>query len=250
MSVFLKRFLKLTCAAVSLSWVGSQGLLLYHLKFGKSKVPIEAMSSEAIPLTTRKSREGLVDAVRRLYSLDYSKERMNFFVENATFEDPAVFLCGKATIASGFSKMESLFKESEGLKFDIIHGDKVIAIDQVQRYTLPGDISFELPSIIYLYLEGEPGNEKIVRQVEEWGVYKRSGCSSSCFFLHGRGSASAASLTLTVSSSSYFASDGLDLGFLQQHAQHDAKIRMPNKMTERQNAARVATGSLWNQLQK
>ena len=168
MSVLLKRFLKLTCAAVSLSWIGCQGLLLYQLKFGESKVPIETMSLEAIPLTTRESREGLVDAVRRLYSLDYSKERMNFFVENATFEDPAVFLCGKAAIASGFSKMESLFKVSEGLKSDIIHGDKVIAIDQVQRYTLPGDISFELPSVIYLYLEGEPGNEKIVRQVEEW----------------------------------------------------------------------------------
>ena len=78
-------------------------------------------------------------------------------------------------------------------------------------------------------------------------TYATSSCSSRGFFLLGSGSSHSIS-TDAVSPISYFAS-GFALGFLQQHVQHAAMIRIPNNTTDIPNAARAATGSLWNHAQ-
>ena len=162
------RLLKFTCTAVSLSWLGSQGLLIYHLKYGDQNDPVKQVSSEAIPVSVRESRKGLIDAVLGLYGLKYSKEHVSYYDESAVFEDPAVHLKGRKSLASAFSKMDICFRKSENLKMDILHGKNIVVIDQVQKYTMFWNISFEMPSVLYLYLSGDPGEEKIVHHVEEW----------------------------------------------------------------------------------
>ena len=169
MAISIRSMLKLTCAAVSLSWLGSQSLLVYHLMRSDKKDPFPSVSKEAIPLSLKEKRVGLLNAVMDMYSLRYSREGAFYYDQNAVFEDPAVLLEGRAAIASGFSSMDKVLVKSENLKIDIIHGKNLIVIDQVQKYTTVGNISLELPSVIYLYLTGEPGNERILRQVEEWG---------------------------------------------------------------------------------
>ena len=169
MAITLKGMFKFTCAAVSLSWLGSQSLLFYHLKFSKQKDPNEQVSSESIPLSVKEERIGLLNAVLDLYSLRYTREKALYYDNNAVFEDPAVLLEGRSAIASGFSSMDKVFRTSENMKIDIMHGKDLIVIDQVQKYTMVGNISLELPSVIYLHLSGVPGNERIIRHVEEWG---------------------------------------------------------------------------------
>lgn len=166
------RLLKFTCAAVSLSWLGSQSLLIYHLKYGDQKDPVKQVSPEAIPLSVKESRKGLIDAVLGLYALKYSKEHVAskaaYYDESAVFEDPGLYLKGRRSVASAYSMMVVCFSKSENLKMDIVHGKNIVVIDQLQKYTMFGSISFELPSVLYLYLNGEPGEEKIVHHVEEW----------------------------------------------------------------------------------
>ena len=169
MAVAAKGLVKFTCAAVSLSWIGSQSLLFYHLKFGKGKDPNQQVPSEAISLSLKEERKGLVDAVMDMYGLRYNKEKSLFYEKDAVFEDPAVLLEGRSAIASGFSRMDKFFRKSENMKADVIHGKNLVVIDNVQKYTMAGDFSMEIPSIIYLHLNGDPGSEKIVRHVEEWG---------------------------------------------------------------------------------
>lgn len=169
MAVALRGLFKLTCAAVSLSWLGSQSLLFYHLKFSKGKDPSQLMSSDAIPLSVKEERKGLVNAVVDMYGLRYSKDNVLYYDKNAIFEDPAVLLEGRSAIASGFSSMDKAFRKSENVKMDVMHGKNLIVIDQVQKYTMLGNISLELPSVIYLHLNGEEGDERIIRHVEEWG---------------------------------------------------------------------------------
>lgn len=169
MAVTFKSVFKFTCAAASLSWLSCQGLLFYHLKFSKGNNPFDQVSQDAISLSVMNERKGLVDAVMDMYALRYTRENALFYDRNAIFEDPAVMLEGRAAIASGFSSMDKVFRESVCTKVDIVHGKSLIVIDQVQKYTMLGDYSLELPSVIYLHLRGEPGNEKIIRHVEEWG---------------------------------------------------------------------------------
>ena len=165
----LKGVLKLTCAAVSLSWIGSQSLLFYHLKFSKGKDAFQMMPSDAIPLSVKEERKGLVNAVMDMYGLRYSRDNILYYDKNASFEDPAVLLEGRSAIASGFSSMGKAFRKSENIKMDVMHGKNLVVIDQVQKYTMVGNISLELPSVIYLHLKGEKGDERIMRHVEEWG---------------------------------------------------------------------------------
>lgn len=127
------------------------------------------MPPEAIPLSVKEARRSLVSAVVDMYSLKYSRENAMLYDENAIFEDPAAMLEGRAAIASGFLYLDKVVRKSENIKIDIIHGKNLVILDQVQRYTtILGGFSFEMPSVIYLYLSGETGNEKIIHHVEEW----------------------------------------------------------------------------------
>ncbi len=184
MASSLKRFLKLTCTAVSLSWLGSQGLLLYHLKYGAENNPLTHISDDAIPLSIQNSRQNIVQAVLGLYRLDYKMESVMHYDENAVFEDPAVYLKGRKSVNSAFAKMGIAFRKSESLKVNVLHGEHLVTIDILQRYTLPGpgSLSFELPSIIYLYLQGEPGEEKIIHHVEEWRSKHLLGKKDASYF--------------------------------------------------------------------
>ena len=170
MAMSLRRILKYTCAAVSLSWLGSQGLLVYHLKYAQKTDPLSKSSSDAIPLTVREDRKSIVDAVVGLYGLAYANQKMMQYAENAVFEDPFARLEGKQAIASAFKIMADWFNKSENLEINVVHGKHLITIDQLQRYTLPFlNTSFDIGSVIYLHLEdNDAGEERIVHHIEEW----------------------------------------------------------------------------------
>eukprot|EP00794_Sanderia_malayensis_P000153 gene152-765_t len=161
------RIAKFICQVVLFSWLSCQVLLVYHLKYGPTDNPKSHITKE-VPLSLKNARQGLIDAVSGLYSLEYSEEKMKYYDENAVAEDPVVRLDGKVSLASGFGFMEFLFRRSESLKVNVLHGKHLIVLDQVRRYTTTlGSFTLDFASVDYLYLKGEPGKEKIIRHVVE-----------------------------------------------------------------------------------
>ena len=161
--------IKLVLATVGLSYTGSQLLLVYHLKMAPYKDPITMVSEDAIPVSLRESRKDIVDAVLALYQGNYSTSAIMKYAANASFDDPAVSLEGRKLLGAAFSSMPRFFSKMENHGYKVMHGKDLIAIDVLNQYQvrLLG-LTFTLPSVIYLKVEGPQGEEQIKMHTEEW----------------------------------------------------------------------------------
>ncbi|KAG9295408.1 hypothetical protein G9A89_013437 [Geosiphon pyriformis] len=114
-----------------------------------------------------KEREQLVSYVLDLYQCKPTKEKFNFYSENALFEDPISYAVGLANVKAQFYAMPKVFAKSTADSYKIVKNEeKSIEIDLRVIYTLAlfkKDIAVNSLAVLDLNDEG-----KIVRHADLW----------------------------------------------------------------------------------
>ncbi|KAK3749942.1 hypothetical protein QZH41_003691 [Actinostola sp. cb2023] len=158
----------------SILYTGVQSYTAFHVLASPEKIrqpksaPVENSSVDDVEEIVN-SRKKIVQNILTLFQFKYTPETFDILADDVTFEDPAVYFKGKDSLKNGLNWIKTFIKSSQTVNFEEHHFEHEIRMDFAQKYMTILGIPVTITSALYLKLEGECGNEKVVAIIEEWG---------------------------------------------------------------------------------
>lgn len=157
----------------SILYTGIQSYTAFHVLSSPEKIreprsaPVESDVDNVEEIVN--SRKKIIESVLSLYKFQYTQDTFDVLADDVTFEDPAIYFKGKDSLKNGLNLIKTFIKSSETVQVKEHHFEHEIRMDLTQKYTTILAIPVTITSALYLKLEGEQGQEKIVAIIEEWG---------------------------------------------------------------------------------
>lgn len=159
-----KVLFKQVIPGVILWYGGVHAYLAYHLYRSKRKIRVP----EDLPITTiQPRREAMVESLLSIYQCRANRQTYEVFTHDSQFEDPIFIMTGLDEVRNLGFMMRSLTTSAKTLSWKDYHYENHFIMEIVQRNKMWG-FEFELPSVLYVELEGEGCQQKIKSYREEW----------------------------------------------------------------------------------